>query len=1405
MRVRVLGPLSVEDGGERLTPRDRVVLATLVVHAGDLVSADRMADALWGAAPPATWPKAVQGCVVRLRKALGPDSIRTSGRGYVLTLPDDEIDAVLFERLVRRGQELLQLGETERAAFTLDQALELWHGPALGELDGWEPGAAAAERLEELRRDAEELRVEASLRRGAWRRVLPDAAALVTEQPLREQRWALLARAQYQAGRQGESLATLHRARTVLVGELGLDPGPELVALERAILHQDAALLPDPDDAVVSPVCPYRGLVPYDLTDSEEYFGRDAEVAACRDALDRQGVVVVAGPSGSGKSSLVRAGVAAALRRDGRPVAVLTPGAHPVTALAEAGALRTSTVLVVDQVEEIVAMCQDLGEREAFLDALVAHADSGSGVVVALRADRLGSLTGHRGFSRLLQQGLHLLGPMSEPDLRAAIEGPAHRAGLLLEPGLVDLLVEELSGEPGALPLLSHALAGTWENREGRTMTVAGYRKAGGVRGAVTQTAETLFQGLPSAQQHALRDLLLRLVSANPDGQAARSPIPRHALAGDAGLDSLIEVLVAARLVTSDGDVVEIAHESLVWAWPRLRSWLDDDLEGQRILRHLTVASESWETMGRPTGELYRGVRLERALAWRDHTTTELTATERAFLDAGRDLAEAESRSAERHLAEQRRVNRRLRGLLAGLAAVLAVALAAGTAAVVQGHRADEQTVLAQVRELAAASGAAAATDAELAVLLALRATELSQEMSGGPAREAIEALHGAVIASRIETVVDGIGGSVAWSPTGDVFVTEGPENTGLVDLRDARSGASVRAFVGHDVDVNDVAFSAGGLLATTGDDGALRVWDPVDGRLVSEVLGTGQVWGPSFAADSDRLAAAWLDEGVVRVVDVSSGEVLTEAAVPGGPRTTSFSPNGGEVAVGRKYLAGAVVLAAATGTTLRTVAGGGPARAVRFSPDGRWLATAGEDGTVRLRDARTGEAVQVLADAGGAVAALAWAPDSHRLAAGGFDGSARVYEIVADLAGPPLAIAGVTTASGVVGLAFSPDGSRLLTGDDRVSAATIWDVGPDGGAEVANLPGRPGTALYPAYLADGRIALTSDFGSVTIRDGTDATSGRRIDPVGIPGPEGTPAGDVSAVAVSPGGDLLATGGGRQARVWDLAGGGRQARVWDLAGGGRQARVWDLAGGDQLYTVTTGTWVSRPAFSPDGALLALASYSGTVGLYERDGTVRARLGVGPGYGLDEPVFSPDGSTVAVVQVPLDRPDPTDFHVLLWDWRSGTTRSLPDVHANRVVYSPDGTRLAVVTLSGPAEIRRAGSAELLHTLEGHSAAVLDVTFSPDGRLVATGGLDGTVRLWDASSGAAVLRLPAVPGAVASVTFSPDGRHVAASDPEEGVVRVWTLDPDELVSIARTRVARGLSDAECQEYLHMPQCP
>ena len=296
---------------------------------------------------------------------------------------------------------------------------------------------------------------------------------------------------------------------------------------------------------------------------------------------------------------------------------------------------------------------------------------------------------------------------MTEDELRAAIEEPARLVGLILEPGLVDVLVRDVAGAPGGLPLLSHALAETWEHREGNVMTVDGYRATGGIHSAVAQSAERLYDSLTAADRDVLRTVLLRLVTPTPAGEPVVARVPTRVFAGSPEAPRLLDLLVRSRLVTASQDTVTIAHESLVRAWPRLRTWLDEDVEGQRILAHLQVTADTWDTLGRPDDELYRGARLAAAREWVDRTHPVLAPLEEDFLTTATADADTE------RLRQVRR-NRQLRGALVAAITLLAVAFIAGTIAGLNGRRAQSEAARAAAEASRADEAAVEALGARL-------------------------------------------------------------------------------------------------------------------------------------------------------------------------------------------------------------------------------------------------------------------------------------------------------------------------------------------------------------------------------------------------------------------------------------------------------------------------------------------------------------------------------------------------------------------------------------------------------------------------------------------------------------------------------------------------------------------
>ena len=393
-------------------------------------------------------------------------------------------------------------------------------------------------------------------------------------------------------------------------------------------------------------MCPFKGLAPFDIDDAEYFFGRERLVAELVARLVGTSLLGVVGPSGSGKSSVVRAGLLPALAGGVLPGSdkckqvVIRPGEHPLEELRRALARANSdekVVLAVDQFEETFTACRDEEERAAFISELVrvTQRDAGAVVVVALRADYYGRCAAYPELSRLLAENHVLVGAMQHVELRRAVVGPAERVGLIVEPELVEALVNDVEDEPGELPLLSSALLQLWQRRDGRHLRLSTYEDTGGVRGAVARLAEDGFGRLDEAQQAVARTVFLRLAEVEIEGGVERRRLPREEVEDGRGdVAAVIDLLADARLLTVSAGSVEFAHEALLREWPRLRDWIEDDRENMRIHRNLSSAAEEWQRLGRDEGALYRGSRLAEAREWSKHTHLRPTDLEQEFLGA---------------------------------------------------------------------------------------------------------------------------------------------------------------------------------------------------------------------------------------------------------------------------------------------------------------------------------------------------------------------------------------------------------------------------------------------------------------------------------------------------------------------------------------------------------------------------------------------------------------------------------------------------------------------------------------------------------------------------------------------------------------------------------------------------
>jgi WD40 repeat protein/DNA-binding SARP family transcriptional activator len=1384
LEFRILGPLRVQLNGTSVPlggPKQRALLALLLLSANRVVSRDRLIGELFVEQSVNSAEHALRNQVWRLRKVLNPvptNEPRLVARapGYLLRVEPGELDLERFEGLVADGRESLAAGDGAAAARSFRAAEALWDGRPLADLE-FEPGAGVeVERLEELRLAAVEERIDAELALGKQLALVSELETLAIEHPFRERFRVQLMLALYRSGRQAEGLEVYRRTRAFMNDELGLEPGGELQQLERAILVQDPALDLSTDGAgarttPARDVCPFKGLAPFEAADAEFFFGRERLVEELVARTVDAPLLAIVGPSGSGKSSLVRAGLLPAIETESL---VVRPGDPPAAELAE---MLTRVppderlVLAVDQFEDVFAATVPEDERGGFIGALVEAAwdpDRRVRVVIALRADFFGQLAPYVALSDLVAPNQVLLGPMSQTELRRAITRPAERTGLEVESALVDALVDETSGEAGALPLLSTALLDLWREREGRSLTLASYEQSGGIRGAVGRYAEAVYRSLNETEQLVARGILLRLVAGGDGQPLMRRRVTRRELdAEDEHVASVLAALVEQRLLVADNDSVELIHEALIEQWPRLVEWLREDVQGRAVHRHLTQAATEWEARGRDPGELYRGARLAAALDWAD--AAELNRVERQFLDASRTASA--------------RTNRRLKALLALAVLLLAAALVAGAIALVARDSATRAATSADAERL----GAQALADPNLDRSLLL-------------AREGVNLDDSTATRSNLLTAL-------------------------------MRSPAALAVLHGHDPQILDQALSSNGrLLALRGNNGDVSFFDTKTLREVGQsfksdgqITDCGAIVRPvralAFSPDGHTLAVGdW--NGVNLGLHLLDGrthlEQATQSSFYGGPiDDVAYAPDGHTLVTGEATSCRSnpppdqlTLRRPRDGTPLRLspiIPGG---RLIGFTRDSRLLLVTSGETTSYLLDAHTFARVRTFHLSG----AAAVSPVSDTAAYGQDDGTVELL----DLQTGAVRQMNRRATGQVIGVGFSRDGQTLATTSDDGSV-DVWDV-PTASLRETFI-GHSGSAVAPTFSPDGATLYTaSNDGTVIVWDLSGLRRlGRpfRFDPTARPGegPHQPTQSAAIAVAFSPDSEFFATSPGpSRVTLWrasDLTAldefRGPTGDIQSIAfshdghlmaatGSGPDTVVWNTrtrkavkllgpAGPGGNYGVN---------FSSDDRLVGTAGGDGVVRLYDvRTGRLYASLVArGAEQDLD---FSSDGLHVAAAGLAGD--------ISIWDLRSRrlerTISHGPLILAIR--YSPNGKQIATGDLKGNVDLWDAATGRRVGpTLGGQNGSIDSVTYSPSGDQVMTTSSDGKFRLWDLKSGKLIG--PPLPGADTDGwgTFSPNGKYVIATF-RSGIGVIWSVDPATWRRQACRIAHRTLTPAEWHNFL------
>jgi energy-coupling factor transporter ATP-binding protein EcfA2 len=823
---------------------------------------------------------------------------------------------------------------------------------------------------------------------------------------------------------------------------------------------------------------PYVGLAAFGVGDGDRFFGRDRLVAELCARVAEQRFVVVFGPSGSGKSSLLRAGLLNQVGAQGvpaGPVMVMTPGPHPLeecaahlaalvngSAVATRAALRADAdslhltvlqalvdrpesselLLVVDQFEETFTLCGDPAERTAFLGVLRAAAqapNSRTRIVLGVRADFYAHCAHHPELAEALRDGQLLVGPMTTDELRSAVTGPALLVGCRLETALVSRVIADATGHPGVLPLVSHALLETWRRRRGTTLTLTGYDEAGGITQAIARTAQAVHDSLSPRQRQCARHLFVRLVALGEGTEDTKRRLDRAELDPDTQADTVLERLVLARLVTQDRDSVQITHEALIRCWPQLRQWLTEDRDLLRVHRQLVEATGLWESLDRDPGALYRGTRLALARELADTATTTLTLREQAFLDASQAAESAEHATA-------RRRTRRLRQLV-GLLAVLLVLSAASTIYAVRADKAvarQRNALLAQ--DVAKQAVALRGTNPALAAQLSLAAYRLTPTPQ---ARDSLVSTLAVTLVGHDQTV-----SSVAFSQDGRTLATAGFDRTvRLWNVSDPTHPTALSTFTANGDTVTAVAFSPDGrLLAIGGRDRTVRLWtvsDPEHPTELARLAGhTDTVFSVAFAPDGRTVASGSYDRtvGLWDVADPAHPtRVSTLTAHTLSVKPVAFSPDGKTLASGSDDRTVRLWNTAdpAHPTELAVLGGHSDfVDAVAFSPDGKTLASGSDDHTVRLWDIGSRTELAALSAHTDIVSSVAFSPDGKTLASGSYDQTLRLWNL-ADLRHPAEAATFTGHAGAINATTFSPDGRTLATASDD-HTAQLWDTDDD-------------------------------------------------------------------------------------------------------------------------------------------------------------------------------------------------------------------------------------------------------------------------------------------------------------------------------------------------------------------------
>lgn len=1138
-------------------------------------------------------------------------------------------------------------------------------------------------------------------------------------------------------------------------------------------------------------ICPYRGLHFFREEDALFFHGRDAFVRSLIEATGRFPFVAVVGPSGSGKSSVVRAGLVPELRRrEGNrtetwDVVTMVPAAEPLKSLAFelvgllqpdfdaikrreaanelAGYWRQGNtriadtisdlvkshpdleriLLVVDQWEELYTSCEDQEARSRFIgDLLDASERCPVKIVMTVRADFFGKVLEDRALRDRIEQAVVTLAPMNHDELRRAMEEPAKTVGLKFEDGLVDDILEDVGNEPGGLPLVEFVLEMLWERRRGNELSDDAYRAIGKIQGAIAKRADEEFQRLPAEQQLIARRALVRLVNPGEGREDTRRRADLDELGANAA--AVVKTLTARRLLVTGRDAasgketVEVTHEALIQRWPTLKQWVDLDRAFLRSYHRIKEGADDWEVHEKDVSLLLPpGRRLEEG--------RDLLKTHKDDIEPIRDYIAESIRISSRRARQKQNQARLLTAVFAALAVISAGFALYGLDS---SHKATKALGYAQkAQSIFLAEKSQQETDGgnpETGTLLALAA--LPRNVADSTDRpfvaDAELALYSALSELHEVTELKGHKGQVnaaAFSADGTTLVTASNDHTARI--WDVANRKELAVLQGHEGAIRSAAFSPDGTkVLTASEDNTARLWSVASGEeLVPPLRHEDSIFSAAFNKDGTKIVTASIDN-TARLWDARNGRELAVLRHDDDVLSAAFSPDGRTV-VTTSYDTTARLWDAANGAELKTLSGHeGEVNSATFSPDGTRVATTSVDGTARLWDVASGEELAVLSGHKSWLNSVAFSADGSKVITTSGDHTARLW----GLGNGQKAIVLSGHDDEVTSATFSPDGARVATAS-KDKTVRLWDA--RSGDMLAVLRGHNDEISSVKFDPGGSKLVT------TCKDGTARlwAANSALELAALRSHES----NVYRAYFSPDGTKLAT-----------------------ISADTTARIWEVPSGKELLVLRGHQdRLKSAAFSPDGTRLATASDDGTARLWDVVGGRELRVLQGHKEWVTYVAFSPDGTKIATAS--------QDRTAWLWDAESGKELRVLGGHQDFVhslAFSPDSTKLLTASADKTARLWDVASGRELAELSGHDGYVYWAIFNSTGTMIATASADKTARLWDAASGKELHLLKGHADEVVAVAFSPDDEKLVTTSKDQ-TARLWAVADGKELAVLR----------------------